>query len=98
MVTVEYALIAGINDDPGDAAELARIARSLRAKINLIPYNPTVSRYEAPASERLRRFTQALEAAGARFTVRREKGREIQAACGQLRSRCQGRRDHDPQG
>jgi 23S rRNA (adenine2503-C2)-methyltransferase len=86
MITLEYILIAGVNDGLDQAPPLAKLALSLRAKVNLIPYNrveglPWV-RPEEPAQEA---FLAALERCQVRATLRREKGGEIDAACGQLR-------------
>jgi 23S rRNA (adenine2503-C2)-methyltransferase len=86
MITLEYILIAGVNDAPDQASPLARLALNLHAKVNLIPYNkvdglPWV-RPEEPAQEA---FLAALERHKVPATLRREKGGEIDAACGQLR-------------
>lgn len=85
LVTLEYALIAGGNDTPEEAGQLARIARELDAKVNLIACNPTASTHRAPDARAIAAFERRLAAAGARVTVRRSKGEEIAAACGQLR-------------
>jgi 23S rRNA (adenine2503-C2)-methyltransferase len=86
MITLEYILIAGVNDGLDQAAPLAKMALSLRAKVNLIPYNKVEGlpwvRPEEPAQEA---FLAALERHKVRATLRREKGGEIDAACGQLR-------------
>ncbi|OPZ23395.1 MAG: putative dual-specificity RNA methyltransferase RlmN [Lentisphaerae bacterium ADurb.BinA184] len=84
-MTLEYALIAGGNDTPEEAGQLARIARELDAKVNLIACNPTASTHRAPDARAIAAFERRLAAAGARVTVRRSKGEEIAAACGQLR-------------
>ncbi len=86
MITLEYILIAGVNDALVQAPPLARLARRLRAKVNLIPYNKVEGlpwrRPEDPAQEA---FLAALEREGVSATLRREKGHDIDAACGQLR-------------
>src|SRR5271170_696941 len=86
MITLEYILIAGVNDSLEQAAPLAKLALSLRAKVNLIPYNKVEGlpwvRPEEAAQEA---FLAALESCKVRATLRREKGGEIDAACGQLR-------------
>jgi 23S rRNA (adenine2503-C2)-methyltransferase len=86
MITLEYILIAGVNDGPDQAPPLARLALDLRAKVNLIPYNKVEglpwTRPEEPAQEA---FLAALERHKVPATLRREKGGEIDAACGQLR-------------
>jgi 23S rRNA (adenine2503-C2)-methyltransferase len=87
IVTLEYALIAGINDADADAKGLAAIARDLDAKVNLIPCNLVSQRYTAPDARRLYAFEAQLRHLGAKVTVRQRKGERIQAACGQLRRR-----------
>jgi 23S rRNA (adenine2503-C2)-methyltransferase len=86
MITFEYILIAGVNDAPEQAPLLARLARRLNAKVNLIPYNKVDglpwSRPEESAQEI---FLDAVTQNGAIATLRREKGHDIDAACGQLR-------------
>lgn len=85
IVTLEYALIADKNDQPETMKELAQIARQLSAKINLIPYNHTTNIYQQPNHDWIKRCLNQLEKAGVPVTVRREKGAQINAACGQLR-------------
>jgi 23S rRNA (adenine2503-C2)-methyltransferase len=88
MITIEYILIAGLNDSAADARRLASMARKLRAKINLIPYSPGCGLGLAPSSvPRQLAFLQTLETLGVGATIRRSKGRDIQAACGQLAGR-----------
>jgi 23S rRNA (adenine2503-C2)-methyltransferase len=89
MVTLEYALIAGENDSEADREQLAKIARKLRAKVNLIPCNVVGSTHRGSPTERVRSFHEGLLAQGVQATVRRRKGADIQAACGQLRARRQ---------
>ena len=89
-LTVEYVLLAGYNDSPQDAADLARLIRGLRAKVNAIPFNPDPNLpawMKRPSDAAIDRFADALVRHGARVTVRRSKGREIAAACGQLRGK-----------
>ena len=85
-LTLEYILIRGVNDSLEQAAILARHARRLRAKVNLIPYN-TVEGLDwvRPPDAHCRAFRDLLENAGVSATLRLEKGRDIDAACGQLR-------------
>jgi 23S rRNA (adenine2503-C2)-methyltransferase len=86
-ISFEWAMIDGVNDRPSDAEGLARIARPLRAHVNLIPLNPTPGyavRGSAPA--RVRAFRRELEELGVNVTVRDTRGSEIDAACGQLRA------------
>ncbi len=85
-ITFEYILIENVNDSLDQAAELARIAQKLKAKINLIPYN-TVHDFcwKRPSQTRQQVFFRSLERNGVDATIRREKGHDIDAACGQLR-------------
>ena len=87
-LTFEWALIDGVNDTDRDVAELAAYARPLRAHVNLIPLNPTPGYLVRGSSpERVRAFADALSAEGITTTVRNTRGREIDAACGQLAAR-----------
>ena len=88
MITFEYILIEGVNDDPSEARLLAERARGLRAKINLIPYN-TVEElpWKRPSEPIQEEFLSILRGRGIAATIRREKGHDIDAACGQLRRR-----------
>lgn len=88
MVTLEYALICGHNDAEGDMRELAEIAHELRAKVNLIPCNAVSESHTAPDTASVDRFLAGLLERNVQATVRRRKGEDIQAACGQLRRRC----------
>jgi len=84
-LTFEVVLIKGVNDRPEDAERLARIARDLRAKVNLIPYSPVPGLpFERPGDEDLSAFVRRLEVRGQEATLRDSKGSDIQAACGQL--------------
>jgi 23S rRNA (adenine2503-C2)-methyltransferase len=88
IITFEYILIHGINDDLAQATLLARHARKLRAKINLIPYNSVEGlEWRRPNLKRIEAFRRRVESGGAKVTVRMEKGHDIDAACGQLRLR-----------
>jgi 23S rRNA (adenine2503-C2)-methyltransferase len=88
QVTYEYVLLRGMNDRPTDAQALARLLAGRRAHVNLIPYNPVPGLpYERPDPESIRRFTAILRDGSVSVTVRRTKGRAIDAACGQLRRR-----------
>lgn len=85
-LTLEYILIEDINDRPPDAQALAQIARRLKAKVNCIPYNSVEGLdWRRPDEARQDAFMQILERAGIPATIRREKGHDIAAACGQLR-------------
>jgi 23S rRNA (adenine2503-C2)-methyltransferase len=82
----EYILIAGVNDTDEQARELAKIARRLSAKINLIPYNTVEGlEWSRPSRARQEGFQSILRKHGVVATLRREKGHDIAAACGQLR-------------
>ncbi len=85
-ITFEYILIEGLNDHPDQAKVLAKRARAMEAKVNLIPYN-TVEGFEwkRPSEARQEAFLAVLKNAGVTATLRREKGHDIDAACGQLR-------------
>ena len=84
-ITVEYVMLDGVNDQPQHARELARLLRDLPAKVNLIPFNPFPnSRYRRSSAEAIDRFQSQLIALGMITVVRRTRGDDIDAACGQL--------------
>ena len=85
-VTFEYALIANENDSPETAAELAFRLRGSGCHVNLIPVNPTAGGFQRPLRARVLEFERILREGGLNCTVRVEKGSEISAACGQLRT------------
>lgn len=88
-ITIEYILLAGFNDRPSDAAALARLLGKLPVKINLIPFNPDPvlgERFARPADAAIERFREALAARHFTATVRRTRGDDVGAACGQLRA------------
>jgi 23S rRNA (adenine2503-C2)-methyltransferase len=87
MVFVEYVMLAGVNDRYEQALALARLLDPRAYKVNLIPYNPTGSRYEGSSREAIAAFRAVLEEHGLRATVRLTRGRDIDAACGQLAAR-----------
>jgi 23S rRNA (adenine2503-C2)-methyltransferase len=84
-ITIEYALIAGINDEPAQARELARVMRGLRVKVNLIPLNvvPGVP-FVASPPERVEAFREVLVRAGYSAFLRIRRGDDVAGACGQL--------------
>jgi 23S rRNA (adenine2503-C2)-methyltransferase len=85
-LTFEYILIENVNDSPDQARRLSRIARRLGAKINLIPYNTVQGLpWSRPSPEQQEKFLSILRQAEVAATLRREKGHDIDAACGQLR-------------
>ena len=86
MITLEYILIAGVNDALEQTKPLAQLARRLHAKVNLIPYNKVDDLpWVRPTEEVQEAFLAALEQLEVKATLRREKGHDIDAACGQLR-------------
>ena len=85
FVTFEYVLIEGVNDREHDARALIALTREVSCKFNMIPFNPFPgSRYRRSRPERVRRFVDVLSRAGVVTTVRKTRGEEIDAACGQL--------------
>ena len=87
-ITFEYTMIRGVNDDLALLPRLAGLAARIRAFVNLIPFNPIPSVDWAPSSPaRIRAFRRGLEAAGTPVAVREPRGRDIDAACGQLAAR-----------
>ena len=88
QVTFEYSLIKGVNDSRADALGLVKLAKPLRAHINLIPVNPVRERgFSHPDSEGVRAFKMELEKHGVNVSIRRALGKDIDGACGQLRNR-----------
>jgi 23S rRNA (adenine2503-C2)-methyltransferase len=86
-ITFEYVMLKGVNDSDADARELVRLLKGIPAKINLIPFNPWPgSRYECSDWERIERFSEIVFNAGYASPVRTPRGRDILAACGQLKS------------
>jgi 23S rRNA (adenine2503-C2)-methyltransferase len=86
MITFEYILIAGVNDGVEQTLPLAALARRLNAKVNLIPYNRVEDLpWSRPGEDACERFLAALKEQKVVATLRREKGHDIDAACGQLR-------------
>ncbi len=83
-VFVEYVMLAGVNDTHAQAAALANALDPLAFKVNLIPYNPTASSYVGSSPKAIGAFRAELERRGLAVTVRVQRGREIDAACGQL--------------
>ena len=87
-LTFEYSLIRGVNDSGACADELAALLRGLNCLVNLIPVNPvTETGYQSPQGSDALRFKKKLENHGIHVTIRREMGRDIDGACGQLRKR-----------
>jgi 23S rRNA (adenine2503-C2)-methyltransferase len=87
-ITFEYLLIKGINDSAADAERLAKLLQPIRCKINLIPFNPHEGcDFERPAEAAIQAFYDILFANNFTVIIRRSKGRDISAACGQLKAR-----------
>ena len=85
-VTFEYTMLDGVNDRPEQARELAKLLRGHHAKVNLIPFNTFPgTRYKRSTPESIRRFRELLVQGGVMATVRKTRGDDIDAACGQLR-------------
>jgi 23S rRNA (adenine2503-C2)-methyltransferase len=94
MVTLEFILIADVNDSPEQARRLRDIALDLHAHVNLIPYNTVEGLpWRRPDAERQASFAAVLDKAGVSVTLRREKGHDIAAACGQLRLKTERERE-----
>jgi len=86
LITFEYILLDGINDNPKEAISLAKLTQRCHAKINLIPFNEVEGTgFKRPSQERCERFQKDLQLHGVTATLRTEKGHDIDAACGQLR-------------
>jgi 23S rRNA (adenine2503-C2)-methyltransferase len=97
QVTYEYVMLSGINDRPADAHALARLLATRGSHVNLIPYNPVAGlAFVRPAPEAVERFAAILRDRGVSVTVRKTKGRSIDAACGQLRRRLDRESDQGP--
>ena len=87
-LTFEYALVAGVNDSGEDAAALGRLLKELNCHVNLIPINPIKERdYRQSDRRQIEAFKNKLEKNKINVTIRREMGRDIDGACGQLRRR-----------
>ncbi|MEC7489632.1 MAG: 23S rRNA (adenine(2503)-C(2))-methyltransferase RlmN [Pseudomonadota bacterium] len=86
-ITFEYVMLRGINDTPADARELVRLIRGIPAKVNLIPFNPWPGApYECSTTQDMAVFAEIINRAGYSSPIRTPRGRDILAACGQLKS------------
>jgi len=83
-LTFEYVLLGGFNDAPEDARRVAKLLANLRAKVNLIPWNPGELPYKKPDEARIEEFRRILEEKSVRAFVRYSRGQDVMAACGQL--------------
>ena len=93
-VTFEYSLVAGVNDTEEDARELAELIHGINCHVNLIPVNPIKERdFVQPDGKSVQEFKNKLEKCRINVTIRREMGRDIDGACGQLRKRFSERQD-----
>src|SRR6267142_2733114 len=87
-ITFEYILLSGVNDQPKHARELVRVCKTIRANVNLIRYNEVAALpYSRPKSDDVLKFQEILREGGVNVHVRKSRGRDIDAACGQLRRR-----------
>ena len=87
-ISFEYSLVAGVNDSTEDAEKLKHLIGDMNCHVNLIPVNPIKERtFKQPDRENIRRFQNKLENSGINVTIRREMGRDIDGACGQLRKK-----------
>jgi 23S rRNA (adenine2503-C2)-methyltransferase len=84
-ITFEYVLLAGVNDSPDDARQLAKVLAGIKSKVNLIPLNaaPGIP-FERPSDQAIDQFARILADRGLLVSVRKSRGRDIRAACGQL--------------
>ncbi|MHC1712849.1 MAG: 23S rRNA (adenine(2503)-C(2))-methyltransferase RlmN [Solidesulfovibrio sp.] len=90
-LTFEYLMLDGVNDSLADARELVRLLSRIKAKVNLIVFNATPGLpFQSPPLERVYAFQEQLKAKGLTTTLRKSKGADIAAACGQLRAECRG--------
>jgi len=94
-ITFEYVMLDGINDSPAEARELVRLIRDIPAKVNLIPFNPWPGvAYTCSSTKAIRKFAEIVNEAGYSSPVRMPRGRDIMAACGQLKTASErGRRE-----
>jgi len=84
-ITFEYVLLAGVNDSPQDARRLAKLLAGMKAKVNVIPLNAAAGiPFERPSDEAIDRFAKIVAEHGVTVSVRKSRGRDIRAACGQL--------------
>jgi len=92
-LTFEYVLLSGVNDSPDDARRVAKLLANLRAKVNLIPWNPGELPFQTPRPQRIQEFQGVLTEKGILAFVRTSRGQDILAACGQLAALERGEQD-----
>jgi 23S rRNA (adenine2503-C2)-methyltransferase len=95
-LTAEYVLIAGVNDQPEDASRLAKLLSGMRVKVNAIPLNEDpmyLPGWKRPSESAIEAFAARLSREGVPVTVRRSRGPDAQAACGQLKGRTRDPRE-----
>ncbi len=91
-ITFEYVMLAGVNDSPAQARQLVKLLKGKPGKLNLIPFNPFPgTQYKRSSAEAINRFRDELISRGVLATIRRTRGDDIDAACGQLAGRVQDR-------
>lgn len=96
-ITFEYVMLRGVNDSEAEARELVRLIRGMPAKVNLIPFNPWPgSPYQTSTGDAIRKFAAIVNDAGYSSPIRRPRGRDILAACGQLKTESERRRAGTP--
>jgi 23S rRNA (adenine2503-C2)-methyltransferase len=96
-ITFEYVMLKDVNDSPAEARELVRLLKGIPAKINLIPFNPWPGAgFECSSKERIEKFSDIVFSAGYASPVRTPRGRDILAACGQLKSETEKLRARSP--
>jgi 23S rRNA (adenine2503-C2)-methyltransferase len=84
-ITFEYVLLKGVNDSPEDARRLVKLLHGIKAKVNLLPLNEAAGiPFERPSDSRVNGFAQILADHNVTVSVRKSRGRDIRAACGQL--------------
>ncbi len=84
-ITFEYVMLAGVNDTPADARRLVKLLDGIKAKVNLLPLNEAAGiPFTRPSDDRVNDFARILAERGLTVSVRRSRGRDIRAACGQL--------------
>jgi 23S rRNA (adenine2503-C2)-methyltransferase len=84
-ITFEYVLLNEVNDTPEDARRLVKLLRDIKSKVNLLPLNEAAGiPFERPSDDRVNRFARILADHGVTVSVRKSRGRDIRAACGQL--------------